>query len=320
MYKNKIILKAKEVKWLYPIYDFYSGFKPHFFGHKWPLNRNESFKPFFIVGSGRSGNTLLRRILQTSTQINIPPETYMLRQAIAFYRQNARMPWSRLVQFVLSYFEFQSEFDTFQISLRPLAQKLAKIPEKSRSLAYILNSFYMYHGEQTEQIFEKWGDKTPENSFALNRILSVFPKAQFIHIIRDGVDVVISLIKTKLISDFEEAALHWKMSIRVVERFTRRHPLETISIRYEDLVRDPLSTVQVVCDFLNIKFNRSMIESLDHAFSMGDLQTYPHYSNVLKPISTLNIGKGRRELSNKQRIKLQGIIGRELERLCYEPL
>jgi len=43
---------------------------------------NLSCVPFFIIGSGRSGNTLLRSILSGSSDISIPPESYRLPFAI----------------------------------------------------------------------------------------------------------------------------------------------------------------------------------------------------------------------------------------------
>ena len=38
--------------------------------------------PFFIIGSGRSGNTLLRSILSGNSDISIPPESYRIPFAI----------------------------------------------------------------------------------------------------------------------------------------------------------------------------------------------------------------------------------------------
>ena len=43
-----------------------SGWKVFLSGPKWPVHRGKSYRPFFIVGSGRSGSTLLRRILQAT--------------------------------------------------------------------------------------------------------------------------------------------------------------------------------------------------------------------------------------------------------------
>ncbi|MEO7677469.1 MAG: sulfotransferase, partial [Verrucomicrobiota bacterium] len=162
--------------------------------YPYPLHRGELHRPFFIVGSGRSGNTLLRRLLQASPEVHIPPETYVLGKVIrAFRKYRWILPWEQLINLTLAIFEFYPEFDKFEVSLRPLAQRLQDAPPGSRSLALMLDALYRFHGEQTGKTFSVWGDKTPNNSYALDRIVSVFPRAQFIHILRDGGDVVPSL-------------------------------------------------------------------------------------------------------------------------------
>ena len=39
-----------------------------------PLHRDEQFEPFFVVGSGRCGTTLLRRLLMESSEAHILPK------------------------------------------------------------------------------------------------------------------------------------------------------------------------------------------------------------------------------------------------------
>ena len=46
------------------------------------LRGQERYRPFFIIGAARSGNTLLRRVLYAHPEIHIPPETFVLRAAI----------------------------------------------------------------------------------------------------------------------------------------------------------------------------------------------------------------------------------------------
>ena len=48
-------------------------------GHKgYPLHRSEDIHPFFIIGPDRSGNTLMRRVLEAHEDVHIPPESYVL--------------------------------------------------------------------------------------------------------------------------------------------------------------------------------------------------------------------------------------------------
>ena len=97
-------------------------------GH--PLQRGEPYRPFFIVGSGRSGNTVLRRMLCAHGDLHIPPETYVLGDVIRVFRRHRGLLWRDLVPLVLGKFEFYPEFVTFDVSLRPLARRVLPGPRR----------------------------------------------------------------------------------------------------------------------------------------------------------------------------------------------
>lgn len=311
--------KSRPEKFWY-VADLLLPFKRTFFSRGYPVNRGESFRPFFIIGSPRSGNTLLRRILYTHPNLHIPPETYVLGETIRLFRQYRTMNWNNLVYFILAQFEFQPEFDTFEISLRPLAHHLIHVPPNSRSLAFILDSLYRYHAVAKGVHCERWGDKTPMNTLVLERIFSVFPDAQFIHIIRDGVDVVSSYLDAKIhAADIDSAANRWATSIKAATQFRQQHLSSCLEIRYEALVKEPFSVISEVCKFLNIPFDPQMIDSHKIAQNMGDVPLREHHALVTQPFSTSSIGKGRERLSGRQKKRLQELIGHELVQLGYDP-
>ncbi len=218
------------IRWpefLHPMADTVLRLRPMILGMLgtgYPLNRGERFAPFFIVGSGRCGMTLLRRILQASNEVHIPPETDMLCSVIPFFLRNRDRPWNYLVRNVLAMFEYHLEFEPFEISLRPLVPELNAVPMQSRSLSLMLDSLYRYHGQQTGQTFSRWGDKTPWNTFFMEPIRRIFPDALFIHIIRDGADVAYSRHRSGFEQDIADSGRRWVRAIRTVERFSRRHP------------------------------------------------------------------------------------------------
>jgi len=289
-------------------------------GRALPLHRHEGFKPFFIVGSGRSGTTLARRILQTSREIHIPPENPALGQAILAYRRNRVAGWNQLVNLVLSSIEFHPVFDTYEMSLRPLANRLKEIPDEKKSLALILDSFYRDHGEQSGDEFTGWGDKTPINTFIMDPIISVFPDARFVHMLRDGVDVVMSSLKYGVQPSLEHMARRWKEAVEVVDGFSKRYPERCCEVRYENLVSDPEAVMEGVCAFLETDFHPEMIHSLDSVKDMKDLNKYEHLENVRNPINSTSVGKGRREATDEQKVTIRKIIGEDLSRWGYDPL
>lgn len=285
-----------------------------------PIKSKERYKPFFIIGSGRSGNTLLRRLINNHSALTIPPETYVLAKVIKRYRQNSGMKWANLVEYIFAAFEYHPEFETFDLSLRPLVQELKESPNKNRNLAYLLNRFYCFCGRQADHGCLRWGDKTPQNTFYLERIFSVFPDAKFVHVLRDGCDVVASYINAGIYKSYEEAAQRWSVSVDLVETFYTHHPGVGITVRYEELVSEPKSTLTKLCGFLEVDYEEQMLQEMNDTskIRMGDVEKYKHHANVLKPINKNSIGKGRAKLSVDQKTRIEKIIGNRLERLGYE--
>jgi hypothetical protein len=72
--------------------------------------------------------------------------------------------------------------------------------------------------------------------------------------------------------------------------------------------------------FLQLSFDAEFLKSQAPAGSMRDLSKYSHLSNVLEPITTDSIGKGRKELSAEDKAIAQKIIGADLKCLGYAPL
>lgn len=301
------------------LHDIFSD-KPGFSRRDIPICREDDYQPFFIVGSGRSGSTLLRRILMQSGQIHIPPESYVLPDIIKAYTRNPNLLWSELVFLVLSSFEFHENFSYFNISLHPLVNKLLNIDPAKRSLSSILDHIYRYHAQECGSPTQRWADKTPVYVFQLPWIVGVFPRAKFVNIVRDGADVVVSICKVHKKSDLKSAANRWVNTNRSFQTFSKQHPDLCIDCRYEDLVLNPETEVTRMCDFLSLPYSQKMIEKPESIGNMGDAPALNHHTNVGKKITSGPIGKGRAELTTEQRIQLQNIMGPCLESLGYEPL
>ncbi len=278
----------------------------NFFGI--PLHKNEDYLPFFIVGSGRSGNTLLRRILNNHSELYIPPETYVLGSSIQDSFLYPQLGWANTVSLIYSNFEYNEEFETFNIkSLKHLYASVSKVPKDMRSIAYILNSFYEEYRKHNNIKSKRWGDKTPLNTFAMHELYSVFPKSKFIHIIRDPYDSIASYVKSGIYDNLEDATYRWKISLELAFEFEKKYPLAYTEIYYEDMVSNTEFEIKKLCDFLNIEFEDTML-SMKNIDSLGDVGMREHHKKVMKPIDKTSIGKGKRTLNRKEIKIINGII------------
>jgi len=296
----------------------------HFYtGCDVPIHREENVTPFFIVGSGRAGTTLLRRILQASDQIHIPPEIWAFKKTYrCFRRYRSVLQWDDLVSMITRGYIVESDFDEdFHREGLHIIQDLVDFPEEERSLAKIIDTINRYHGNYKGSTFSRWGDKTPLNSFCLKEILEVFPDAKFVHLIRDPADVIRSYLKYDNVApestDLKSASERWERAVLSVKNIDQEKVTE---VYYENFVVDAKATVRSVCSFLGIRFHPSWLDRKDHDDEIDEIAGREAHSNVFDSISTEHIGKGRRELDTETLRRLDGLIGEECENLGYEPL
>ena len=283
-----------------------------------PLHRNEDLAPFFVVGSGRCGTTLLRRLLQASPEVHIPPENWSMGGHVAtFRRYRWVLSWTALVDLHLGRHVMESHrwFDEPPTELR---DRLVHLPEKERSLARLLDEVYRYHGQCQDASFKRWGDKTPMNVGCMNEIADVFPKARFVHLLRDGMDVVHSYCNMEKHTDEVLApARRWQRTVTTARWFGEKYPEQFLEIRYEDLCRESEETLRRVCSFLGLSFEDALLSRSDHYDEMETAQSVGHYENVFGAITTDSIGKGRENLNAVQKDQIRPILNGDLVRFGY---
>lgn len=182
-------------------------------------------KPIFIVGCSRSGTTLLRKLLNTHSAIFCPPcETFLFNTLDSTFNGDIwethykNLPFSRGEMIVW--------LRTFVLQL---FANLGKNCGKKR-----------------------WAEKTPSHSRFMPFIDEVFPDAQFIHIIRNGLNVVNSLQKMPwATSNIVDNTKKWTDAIGAARAAGKKlGPDRYMEIRYEELLSCPQMVIREMCAFL----------------------------------------------------------------------
>ena len=207
--------------YIHKIYNRLKSFQNPFSNRSQGINdeSNRSCIPFFIIGSGRSGNTLLRSILSGNSDISIPPESYRIPFAIKKFHIFNNRDWEDIVPQVLKEFEDCKEFYTWEIDITDAQKRLENIADSKRTLSNIFDELFCTYAEKHSPGSKIWGDKTPMNTLYLDWIGTVFPRSKFIHIIRDGRDVASSYLKMERYDTILEAANRWINSIESAQSF-----------------------------------------------------------------------------------------------------
>lgn len=286
-----------------------------------PLHREESIEPFFIVGSGRCGTTLLRRLLQASPDIHIPPENWTFEGCLETFRAHrASLPWRLLADLLLCRHVVENHrwFEGVPAELRSTIHQLEK---QERSLARFYDEVYRYHGRYRDATFERWGDKTPINGQKMEALLAVFPNARFVHMLRDGVDVVHSM-NTEMVcaTSVVSAAKTWTRAVTAAHTFAEQHPDRLLTVRYERMCRSPEEVLREVCTFIDVPYSSRLITRDDHHGEMQEARSVPHYNGVFGEISTDPIGKGRKNMSREDKATIRPHISDALRSEGYDPI
>lgn len=274
--------------------------------------------PIFIVGAPRSGTTLLQYRVRNLRNISLPTgESHFF---IPLYRKRAEYgDLSRLsnIKSVLHAMYAQSrEFlETDLHGMRFDIESLAtEFHESDRhTMAAIIGGLFEKNARGEGKA--RWGDKTPYYVMHMSKLLDWFPDAQFIHLIRDGRDVALSLFGRQ--HDFHvyntyHAAEYWESYIQKGREESRHIPADQyLEIRYEDLLAFPEQTLNTLCNFLGETYTENMLDTTPPPdFSKTPL--------IHKPLRASNAGKWRTEMTSHQIQAFESVAGQTLLDLGYE--
>lgn len=224
--------------------------------------------PFFIVGMPRSGTTLLQSALSAHSALVIPPEEDLILPFYAhFGRDNYRLSDADVERYVSFLFDVEQTICNWKIDRERLLARL--IAQDDRSLQNIVQATY---GEFLSRFPGKtrWGCKVPYYVRHLDKIDSVFPRAKFLHLIRDPRAVHASMKARRRLGDtyFSESpwrnGWQWNCCVAAGTRCSREFPGRYLEVRYERLVLSPRETLQSICDFLEVPFDAEMLSHYEH--------------------------------------------------------
>jgi hypothetical protein len=208
-----------------------------------------------IVGSPRSGTTLLRFMLDSHPDLSIPPETgfLLLGEELG---AGGECSWERFANAVTTYPPESPAWPDFGIPEDSFRRELGRL--RPFSVAEGFRLFYRMYAERFGK--PRYGDKTPTYCQHLQSLEHLLPEARFIHLVRDGRDVAVSL-RRRWFSPGHDIAIQaqfWRSNVEAarLQGAGCRHYLE---LRYEDLLRNPEVILRRICSFLGLTYHPAML-------------------------------------------------------------
>ncbi len=241
-------------------------------------------KPIFIVGSGRSGSSVLTYCLGQHPNILFQEESdwlgpFSIDAAVSYWRGSARGARGQLSAIGVGREEFLALFgqgiNKLIFSHREHFQR--------RRAQWDVPPFTI--SRSPDEAKSRWVDGAPENSFYICGLRKLFPEALFIHLVQNVTEVVRSLLnffpdgKSRLVTGEQVAYEDWLRRVTAcLEAEQAYGPDVVYRMRYSDMITHPESAMQSLLDFLGEPYAPGCLEPLTKRINSSTAQVDPNVS------------------------------------------
>ncbi len=226
--------------------------------------------PIFVVGTGRSGTTLLRLVL------NAHPRIYLTHEA-SFYLIRSGLPKEPSAEQFLGRYFRSAAFAFLGLSPEQVRSELGRVPDGGR-----LPGAYraIMRAKATGFGRVRYGDKTPLHAGRLGQIFADFPDARVVHMVRDPRGTVASLMRMPwAASSVGLNSLFCRRTLDQVAPFRDR----ICELTLDDLLARPRHVLERVLAFVGEPWDDAVLDHPAHT-PAGDVPAFPWFAKAHRPI------------------------------------
>ncbi|MHA1221744.1 MAG: sulfotransferase family protein [Candidatus Heimdallarchaeaceae archaeon] len=276
-------------------------------------------KRVFIVGCPRSGTTLVQSLLAAHESIESFPESHffislMMQFPYLYLPKIFRriLKNSLILSIAIAHPRINKQLENFfsNIGLKIGKEEYRKLYTVSQYTKYFVHKLDEYTLSKNKYI---WVEKTPDHLKYVEYIEVMVKEAVFIHVIRNGCDVIASLYDAGLkypkrwegVYTIDQCTQKWKKAIKLSKEYVgnKNH----FFVRYEDIIKNPARVLKEICGFLKIQYSESMLNNSRMESDKLILNFEPWKESV------------RESIKNKIGLKFQKIFNEEEQRkICKE--
>jgi len=234
-------------------------------------------KPIFVVGSPRSGTSILTWCLGQHPNIFAVPESnwmgdFGISAAVVHQLGAARGHLSILSAMHISLDELLADFGR---SIYDLILSHRLDLEKTRATIPSLPEFMRRSLPGAKM---RWVDGTPEYSLHIYALRKLFPEGVFIHVLRDVRDVIRSMLNlhrlsgVQLVANEEEAYHYWLRTVKACAQAESAYGSNVVRrLDYNTLTDHPETAIRSVLDFVGEPFDPQCLEPLRYQINSSDV-------------------------------------------------
>jgi hypothetical protein len=254
--------------------------------------------PIFLTGASRSGTALVRSMLNNAPNVHLAGETHYFDDLRAKLGEAAAQPLAG---------EAQRLAEDYFMALAHRPYGHGGVPGESPLERETLRGLAQQLGGSGDDYFEaycrldangktRWGEKTPRHIFRLRELLTCYPEAQAICMVRDARAVVASYRDWKNQGGFDLdrdpghrdalekeqdrasrsyhigiASMLWRSTVGAALSAQREFGTERVWIqRYEDLVLEPETVARPMIEWLGLEWDPKLLDVPMHNSSVSD--------------------------------------------------
>ena len=253
---------------------------------------------------------MIRVIFDSHPDLAIPGESHFIPPLLrdrATYERDAGFDVERLVAYLVTH----DRFKVWRMPEPVLREALVREPIKDMPDA--IRRAFAAHA--TRKGKSRYADKTPRYAVRMALIADAFPEAKFIHVIRDGRDVALSLLEVPWgVKGVGQGALYWKKRASTARRIGEMlGPERYIEYRHEDLLDDPEEVVRRICDFIELPYDPTMLRY----YEGRKPSRASHMQHLVRP-PTKGLRDWRQQMDREDLRFFELLAGNLLEELGYE--
>jgi len=237
----------------------------------------------FVGGAGRSGTTLVQKLLLSHPQVDGGAEFFFTKDILQLHK------------------------NMYESSVRAnMSQYYTEEQLKNRIIEFYQSFFQNFSNPSIKFISEK----TPSNIEVADLLLDLFEDAIFINVYRDGRAVVNSHLQVKQRGKTQGKNLteigskrtsrYWSNCIQLAGKTRNNHPQRFFDLKYEDLLDDPMSSFKEIFDYLGLEGHDVLKDPEKMAQDKADNKVHINEIWYTKEMYEKGIDKSRLELWKKE--------------------
>jgi hypothetical protein len=271
--------------------------------------------PVFVVGGPRSGTTLLAAMLASHPAFDCGPETFFA------WRWSHLSPRRRAAVLEPATWPEAGARFTCALNLgRRLVHELYDVGEadvrdwlaaRPPSPAALLEALTAQRAERNGK--PRWVEKTPRHLETGPLIREMWPDARVVRVVRDPRDAAISLTKVPFGTPSLVTNLSTLARMDETSRAFFASDEGALTLRYEDLIADPVSQLTRLCGHLGVAYHPGMLDGRSDAAGIAASHEW-WKGDVTGPLDPSRSGLWRREMPDEVKryaaLNLAGMLSR----------